>query len=204
MPLRALPYGDLDALIAEELRLDEDDSTVELIRGLGPARARGYLTKRELERICRWKSPRAIQRVRANSNLAIRRATSEALRARSERRRLDALTMLSGVSVPTASAILMLFYPRRYGVLDIRVWQVLYGLGAVGSKPGGAGFRFHEWSQFLSIIRTAARRHQVTPRDIERALFRAHQRHQAGRLYGSWRGGASAARLASSARQPLS
>ena len=106
-----------------------------------------------------------------------------ALRTRSERIRLQALLSLRGVSVPMASAILTLLCPRRYGVIDIRVWQLLHGVGAVTRKPNGVGFTYDHWNEFLSIVRSFAKKRGVKARDIERALFEAHRHHQKGRLY---------------------
>ena len=80
-----------------------------------------------------------------------------------------------------ASAMLMLLNPRRYGVIDIRVWQLLHALGAVTKKPRGTGFNFKNWYQFLRMIRYFAKRHGVNARDIERTLFLAHQRYQKGK-----------------------
>jgi len=82
-----------------------------------------------------------------------------------------------------ASSILMFTDPKRYGVLDIRVWQVLYKLGAVNKKPAGQNFGFNEWYQFLKIIRYFAEKYKVRARDIERTLFDVHAEHQRGRLY---------------------
>src|SRR5262245_65837734 len=96
---------------------------------LRAARERGYLTAAELEAVCRWKSPRAIHLIRSNAPRRVRALTGRALRARGERQRLEALTELRGVSVPMASALLTLLDPRRYGVLDIRVWQFLHEVG---------------------------------------------------------------------------
>jgi hypothetical protein len=102
---------------------------------------------------------------------------------RSERRRFQALTTLNGVSVPMASAILMLLQPRRYGVIDIRVWQVLYAMRAVTKKSSGVGFNFNNWYQFLMITRYFAKELRVGARDVERSLFLAHQAYQRGTLY---------------------
>jgi hypothetical protein len=105
------------------------------------------------------------------------------LAARSERGRLTALSSLSGVSVPVASAILTLIDPRRYGVLDIRVWQLLHALGAVRTRPGGRGFEARHWDEFLGCLRPAARRLGTTVRAVEYTLFHCHRRFQLGRLY---------------------
>ena len=153
------------------------------MRTLDAARARGYLTRSELVAVCRWKSPRAIHLVRANSPRTIRAASRRALGTRSEERRLSALTQLRGVSVPMASAALTLLYPRRYGVVDIRVWQLLHRMGAVTRNPRGVGFTFETWSEFLVILRHFSRKLGVTARDVERALFDAHRARHRGRLY---------------------
>jgi hypothetical protein len=84
-----------------------------------------------------------------------------------------------------ASAILTLLDPRRYGVLDIRVWQLLYNVGVVEQNPGGTGFNADHWSRFLAVVRHFARKLEVTARDIERTLFVVHRRYQKDRLYAS-------------------
>jgi hypothetical protein len=183
MALKKLPYRKLRILLMHYLSADEDTETAALIRELQQARARGYLTRNDLEKVCRWKSARAIRLIKQNSVARTRMATRRALATRSERRRLEALTTLDGVSVAMASAILTLLDPRRYGVLDIRVWQLLYAMGAVTRKPGGVGFDFNNWYQFLMIIRYFAKKLHVSARDIERSLFFVHRAHQAGTLY---------------------
>jgi len=82
-----------------------------------------------------------------------------------------------------ASALLTLLDPRRYGVLDIRVWQLLYRLGTVTQNPNGVGFTFNNWYRFLTVIRHFSRVLKVGARDIERTLFAVHREYQKGRLY---------------------
>jgi hypothetical protein len=84
-----------------------------------------------------------------------------------------------------ASAILMLLSPRRYGVIDIRVWQLLHDKGVVTENPGGTGFTATQWSMFLRIIRDLSVELGVSARDVERTLFNVHQSRQKGLLYGS-------------------
>ena len=178
-----LPYKQLRVLIRDHLVLREDPDTASLIRELRQARKRGYLKPAELERICRWKSARAIHHIKKNSATRVRTATGRALATQSERRRLEALMSLDGVSVAMASAILTLLNPRRYGVIDIRVWQLLHGMGAVTKNPSGVGFSFDHWHQFLMIVRQFAEEFHVSARDIERSLFSVHQAYQKGTLY---------------------
>jgi len=182
MPLKKLLFEKVGVLLNHHLSAEEDTKTAALIRELRPARARGYLTREELEKVCRWKSPRAIRLIKRNSATRVRTATRLALATRSERRRLEALRALDGVSVPMASAILTLLNPRRYGVIDIRVWELLYALGEV-TKKSGSGFNFNNWYQFLMKLRYFAKKLRVGARDIERSLFYAHKANQKGTLY---------------------
>jgi hypothetical protein len=83
-----------------------------------------------------------------------------------------------------ASAVLTLVDPRRYGVIDIRVWQLLHARGAVTRNAAGVGLGAGNWQQFLAVIRHFARKLRIKARDVERALFDAHRAGQRGLLYG--------------------
>ena len=183
MALGRIPRGGLERLIRRHLTTEEDEDTLRLCRRLSRARRRGYLTSSELEAVCRWKSPRAIWHIRANRPARVRAATGAALAARGEARRMAALLDLDGVSVAMASAILTLLDPRRYGVIDIRVWQLLHAAGTVSRNREGASLREANWREFLAVIRHFAKKLQVTARDVERALFDAHRAYQRGTLY---------------------
>ena len=104
--------------------------------------------------MCRWKSPRARHLWEANSSARIRAISRQVLATRSERRRMELLTGLRGVGVPMASAILTLLDPRRYGVLDIRAWQLLFAIRSVGANRRGQGFTIAQWEQYLDALRS--------------------------------------------------
>lgn len=88
------------------------------------------------------------------------------------------------MSIPMASAVLTLLDPRRYGVIDIRVWQLLHRRGYVSGSRTGVGLRVTHWLQFLAMVRRLSARLGVTARQVERALFEIHRRRQRGTLYG--------------------
>jgi endonuclease III len=178
-----LKYKDVATLLSNELTQDDSPETRRLIRDLRVVRLRGHLTKQEFLAICRWKSPRSIRHGMKNSSKRIRRHSAIALASCDERARLEALTALDGVGVPTASAILTLTNPRRYGVIDIRVWRLLFELGSVRTKPGGVGFTFNEWSEYLAVLRLQAKRLGASVRAVEYSLFLYHRRTQEGVLY---------------------
>jgi hypothetical protein len=181
--LNKLPYKRLQQLIGVHLSTKESPSTQQAIDELSSSRKRGYLTKADLLKICRWKSARAIRQIRRNRADRIRRVTGEAFTTRSERKKLSLLTSLYGVGIPMASAILTLTRPARYGVIDIRVWQLLHTMGSVTSNKKGQAFDFDEWCLYLEILRHYAKSYNVGARDIERTLFMVHGRYQRGTLY---------------------
>jgi thermostable 8-oxoguanine DNA glycosylase len=173
----------IPALVRKYLSLQEDRPTAALIERLKRATQRGHLTKGELHLVCRWKSVRAQPLVLSNNHHQIREATSIALSSREERKRLAALTSLRGVGIPMASAILMLLEPDRYAVIDIRVWQLLRTRNAVKGNPAGTNFTFKQWAAYLRVVRRLAKEIRVSVRDVERTLFKIHQREQVGTLY---------------------
>ena len=183
MPVGRPRYATLEALLQGELVRREHPATAMLMRDLAAVRAGGVFTRAEFERMCRWKSPRAQHLWRANSAARIRAVSRAMLATRSERRRMELLTSLRGVGVPIASAILTLIDPRRYGVLDIRCWQLLFAVDSVSTNRRGQGFTIAHWEQYLSALRHYARRLGVTARTIEYTLFEAHRNLQQGLLY---------------------
>lgn len=183
MALARLPYKTLQHLVGPHLSTTENPSTEMLIKSLSGVRKRGYLTRPELIAICRWKSVRAIRHIRRNRTTMIRNVTRAAFRTRGEQKRTILLTSLHGVGIPMASAILMLTNPSRYGVIDIRVWQLLFKMGAVTTNANGVGFDFKQWHSFLVIIRYFASKYKVKARDIERTLFNVHSLYQEDVLY---------------------
>lgn len=184
MAVTRLRRRELVSLIRQNLAAGEDEDTARLCKRLRAARRRGYLTRSELVDACLWKSPRPIRHVRSNSHHRVRAATSAVLGTRDEAARLEALLKLDGVSVPMASAVLMLLDPRRYGVIDIRAWQLLYAVGAVRENEKGASFTVKQWFRFLAILRDLASRLGVTARAVELTLFNVHKARQEGTLYG--------------------
>jgi hypothetical protein len=183
VPLRRVPRVSLEVLLRGALVREEDPVTAALVRGLAGVRARGAFTRREFERMCRWKSPRAQHLWRANSAARIAAVSRAALTARGERHRMELLTSLRGVGVPMASAILTLIDPRRYGVLDIRAWQFLFATRSVTANRRGQGFTIGQWEAYLEALRWYARRLDVTARVVEYTLFECHRRWQRGTLY---------------------
>src|SRR5229473_2069712 len=157
MPLKRVPYRSLRALLRRELITREDPGTAALIRRLAHVKAAGRFTRGEFLAMCRWKSPRSRLHYERSGPATIRRVSAAALAARDERARIAHLVELPGVSVATASAILTLIDPARYGVLDIRCWQLLFSIRSVAGNRRGRAFTLAQWEQYLTRLRGHAR-----------------------------------------------
>lgn len=176
-------YKSIKELIKENLNTKEDDKTQVLINELNGVEQKGYLTKSEFMKIGMWKSPRPKRWYLANSETDIIQTSKKVFSTKFEKRRIDLLTGLKGVRIPTASAILTLTNPKDYGVIDIRVWDVLYRYGSVAVNPTGTNFSFKNWYNYLMKIRYFAKMFKVNTRDVERAIFLYHYKIQEGKLY---------------------
>jgi hypothetical protein len=175
-------YSSIERLLDRRLRKKGDPSQ-ELIDELSHIKLQAYFDKPEFLRMCSWKSPRPRRLYESNSDAEIRSASVRVFAAKCEREKVELLTSLRGVGIPTASAILTLTDPDDYGVIDIRVWQLLYNFGAVANRPSGTGFSSNNWLEYLQALRFWARKFDATARDVEIVLFDYHKEKQEGTLY---------------------
>ena len=173
----------MDAVLRNYVHAETAKFTA-LSGALQAARRRGYLYKSELVAVCKWKSSRALPLVQKNHGNTVIAITRRALNARNEEEKMAELISLSGVGVPMASAILAAMNPQRYGVIDIRVWQVLYRFRVVRCTSTGIGLRVRHWATYLEALRAWSSAYGLSARAVEQAIFKHHiERVQNGRLY---------------------
>ena len=176
-------YSTMGELIKDNLDTKETIEAKKLINELKIVKKRKYIIKKEFLKICMWKSPRPKNQYLRNSEKEVISISKKVFSTKFEKRRIELLTSLKGISIPTASAILTLTDPKNYGVIDIRVWQVLYLYSSVKIKPKGINFDFNNWYNYLIKLRFYARKFKVSARGIERTLFFYHKKIQRGNLY---------------------
>ncbi len=176
-------YSTLEEILENELDTKEEAETLTLMKTLETVKIRGYFTKEEFLKMGMWKTPRPKRSYQNNSEGNTKQVSKGVFSTNYEKRRIDLLTSLNGVSIPVASAILTLTDPKKYGVIDIRVWQILYEYGSVKIKPTGTNFNFKNWYSYLMKLRYYAKKFKVKPRDVERTLFCYHKKMQKGTLY---------------------
>jgi thermostable 8-oxoguanine DNA glycosylase len=178
-------YNTIEELIKNELANNEEPESLDLIKKMSGVKERGYCTKDEFLEICMWKSARPKRHYLKNEEEKIIETTKKVFSTKLEKRKIELLTKLNGILIPTASAILAVTDPKNYGIIDIRVWQILYLYGLVKDNPQGKSFDFDNWYAYLMRLRYFAKKFNVNARDIERTIFYHHRKIQEGKLYKS-------------------
>jgi hypothetical protein len=128
------------------------------------ARARGHYTRKEFIEVCAWKTARSRPKVASNTNAAVVETTGRALGTADEETRINALLVLTGVGVPTASVLLYVVFPDDYPILDVRA------LESLGVKPRSQ-YPVSFWLEYLSACRGLACRHGVSIQTLDKALW---------------------------------
>jgi thermostable 8-oxoguanine DNA glycosylase len=172
-------YPTIEELIKAYSTIGDDA----LFFAMKPVKEKGYLTKEQFIRIAHWKSARPLPLYKQNDEKNIIELSKNALFSSNEIEKITHLVELKGVSIATASAILTAVEPDKYGVIDIRVWEVLFHYGEVRGKESGSTLTIKQWIDFLEAIRRIATQCGMSVRKVEAALFLASQRNQIGRLY---------------------
>ena len=80
------------------------------------------------------------------------------------------LMSLPGVGVGLASAILTLYFPERYGIIDFRVWDEIHEV-APGQQPLTRTFGQKELCDYVGAIQPLAKELQVSPQVVDFALW---------------------------------
>jgi hypothetical protein len=132
------------------------------------------LSKQLFLEIATWKTPRQRRNYESNLPALVAEATNIGFGvARSERIRIEILTLLAGVSYPVASTLLHFAFPERYPILDFRA---IWSLGL--EQPSFYSFNF--WWQFVQRMREESGKLKVSIRDLDKALWAYSKENQSG------------------------
>lgn len=148
-------------------------SEKEVVANREEIRNRGYLTKKELQIIGTWKTPRSKSRIASNSEDYIKEVTQIALSTKSEKLRIEILNLLTGVSWPTASVILHFYHKESYPIIDFRA---LYSVSCDHIKP--QDYKFEFWEKYTDFTRNLADQVNVDMRTLDQALWQYSNENQ--------------------------
>jgi hypothetical protein len=144
-----------------------------IVEEIGPrAKSKGYFTEEDFKALCYWKTPRSQSKVNSNPPGMIEEATRIALSTDYEEIRIGVLTLLHGVSWPTASVVLHFAHTDPYPIIDYRA---LWSLG-IQKRP--QFYTFDYWWDYVQICRELAGKHGVSMRDLDRALWQYSKENQ--------------------------
>jgi len=155
--------------IADRYEYTREES--ELMQLCGEIQQKGCLNKEQLQQVAKWKAPRSAGYVKKNTNDYIKEVTSFAFSTENERARIEALTILDGVSWPTASVLLHLYHKERYPILDFRaLWSV--------NLKVPKQYKYSLWKSYVKFCREIAKRNGVSMRILDRALWQYSKENQ--------------------------
>jgi len=132
---------------------------------------RGHLLQKELYQVARWKSPRSAEHTKRNDPKFVEEITKFAFHTFNEQARIETLTLLKGVSWPTASVILHLFHVDPYPIVDYRA---LWSLSLEVPSP----YTFSFWWRYVEICRELSVQSQADMRTLDRALWQYSKESQ--------------------------
>lgn len=135
------------------------------------AKQQGHLTRDQLHQLALWKSKRRAALVLTNDEALVREVTGFAFSAVHEHSRIGALVLLKGVHFPTASVVLHFCVDRSYPILDFRA---IWSLGL--EQPSGYSPEY--WCTYTALCRSLAKRHGLTVRELDMALWQYSREHQ--------------------------
>lgn len=150
-----------------ELDLEIENEMISLLT------ATRYLNKRQLHRICCWKSPRSGAYIDRNADIEVITKTTTALSPDTpDNERITRLCELHGVQYRMASVILYFAFPQKYPIYDFRV---LWSLG--WAEPNNYDV-MSLWNKYCAKIGEISQSSGLDNRTVEKGLWVYSKRHQ--------------------------
>jgi thermostable 8-oxoguanine DNA glycosylase len=161
-----------ERLYAKEEDLYEEE--VARVESLPTSFEKGEWSHEDLEWIIEWKvgvfTKPTLKHLRKNDDEEIQARIEEAVHESSIRTKVEALTSLTGIGVPVASAILLFVNPNRFTVIDERAWNVLQQTGYL-SQDLSDDPTVEEYLLYLGTCWALANEYDVTLRTLDMALW---------------------------------
>ncbi len=155
---------------ARRYPIDEDKKIENEI--IPKVRSRGFFNRTDFLDLCYWKTPRSQPLVKSNKDGFIVEVTRIALSTPDEQLRIEILTLLKGVSWPTASVLLHFGHSDPYPIIDFRT------LWSVGIEKPLQKYDFDFWWQYVQFCRQLVAEIGLSIREIDRALWQYSKESQ--------------------------
>lgn len=134
-----------------------------------------FMTKEDLIRVVKWRfrgrlagrQEKLLELIKPVEDSHIKSRSRAAFRAKDDEARLKFLFQIEGVRNILASAVLALYDPDNYGVLDMGVWRALFG-----KEPRDMFVNPKRAIEFFEKLREISTKMSMPCRDIEKAIFK--------------------------------
>lgn len=115
---------------------------------------RGYLTRDEFISIGNWKSDRPINYYEKNTDEQIKEITQKVLLEKDIIQKIKLLMSpnLKGVQIAVASAILTVFHPEQFCIIDKRAWRAMKWLQATSENKQFILKSYREYYDYLESL----------------------------------------------------
>lgn len=133
-------------------------------------RGKGIVTqisRDELHRIAKTKSPRRAKLIFENSEESVENISRCALAEKDPLVQMNVLCALRGVQVPIGSAVLSWIKPTNWAVIDRFAWEALRERRLVSGCESGNGFTANHWLEYMSRVRQLAKKVGWTPQQVD-------------------------------------
>lgn len=154
-------YDQNELSVAESALFSETSSKLQ---------TRGEYAFEEFLAVCDWKSTRTRSLVQSNSRETVSEITRIAFTC-SEDLRVPVLSLLRGVSTPTASALLTVWKPSNYTIIDVRVLNALPNLSHHLLTQESVSALERSYSKYLGLMRALSRDLECDLRSLDKALW---------------------------------
>lgn len=134
-----------------------------------------------------WKSNRAKTKIKqglAQAGLTVGALMTQLAEAATPAAKVATLLQVWGIGLPMASAILSVCYPQEFTVCDYRAWETLQELGVTG-LPSHQPTTIAAYLRYCQVCRAFAEHHQLSLRDLDRALWAKNWEGDLHELIGS-------------------
>jgi hypothetical protein len=138
-----------------------------------PFVARGFLELEELLKIAHWKAHRAKGYIRRNDPERVQAVTGQAFAEEDPCLSVRLLDHLHGIGVPMASAILTVWKPDTFTVIDVNAWASLRRLGLLPrlTRPDSSFVYPETYPPYLQLCQKIATDLAVPLRTLDKCLW---------------------------------
>lgn len=135
-----------------------------------------YINLQELEEILKWKlrnqygRQKTKRKINTDENIKLITKTAFSIKHNDKeyetKLKLKTLSLIYGVEIPVASAILTICFPTKYSIIDFRNWRQVYK-----TEIKKTTYSTSEYLDYMKEIKVLAKKYEMTTQEIDVAIW---------------------------------